>query len=469
MLIINSLDTSAVVVCLLATILVGLKAGINIKNVRDYAVGSTKFGTVALVLSFLATEVGGQGVINIAGEAGKTGIISIMAFMSFPLAFVLQGLFVAPKMVRFRGCITMGEVVRELYNKNAQVIVGIFSCVISMCAAGAELIVFGLACKSMLGMDYAWAVALGAMLLTAYVMYGGIRSVVSTDTLQFVILLIFLPVVAMLALKHFDGVKDVFMQTPSQQLQLWEHEQFPYYMVLFLCFGIFQFNTVDPALIQRMLMARSVHQLRSMFFCLAGVFAALFALFMLIGLAGNLLHPTSPSCDIVPTLIHTLLPTGIKGIMISGIILVIMASADSYLHAAGLALVHDIVKPLHGEMSDAKELRLIRYATLAVGFVVLTLGVRNHDNVYGLVFSALEFAVPSLVFPWFTGILGLKPESRALYASMILTAVVFVLLKVTLQDADRYLIPIVCVVTSGISFLTMHLVINRRFVRVNTE
>ena len=257
-----STDHLIVYVFLLIILVIGLRAGEGIKDIWEYAIANKMFGTTALVMTYLATEVGGQGVINIAGEAGTTGIIIIVAFMGFPLSFVIQALFIAPKMVRFNQCLTMGDVMGALYNDNVKMFVGFFGFIISICCAGAELIILGIVFESFLGLDYHWGILLGGTILTVYVTQGGMKSVTTTDVIQFLVLLVLLPVLATTALKHAGGISTVFTSVPADKFQIWQHEKFSFYLVLFLSFGVFGFNNIDPALIQRETFAWKIRVLK---------------------------------------------------------------------------------------------------------------------------------------------------------------------------------------------------------------
>ena len=67
---------------------------------------------------------------------------------------------------------------------------------------------------------------------------------------------------------------------------------------------------------------------------------------MLLALTGIVLYPSLTGIQVIPQIINDLLPVGIKGLGIAGLFAVSMGNIDSYLHAAGLTLVHDIVKPI---------------------------------------------------------------------------------------------------------------------------
>ena len=67
---------------------------------------------------------------------------------------------------------------------------------------------------------------------------------------------------------------------------------------------------------------------------------------MLIGLGGIILFPHVEATDIMPHIIKEMLPTGLRGLAVAGVLGVVMSTLDSYLHAAGLILVHDVIDPL---------------------------------------------------------------------------------------------------------------------------
>lgn len=460
------LDLDHLIVCvfLLIILVVGWRCGRGIKDLRTYAIGNKNFSTAALVLTFLATEVGGQGAVNLAGEIGTIGVIVLATFLSFSLSYLVQALWIAPQLAHYPACMTMGDVMGTLYGRWAQVFVGTTNFITAICCAGAEVLMLGVVTQSLLGIDARLGIIVGGLLLTFYVVHGGIKAVTTTDVLQFLVLLVLLPVLAATALQQVGGIKTVLMHIPQKQLQIWDHPQFSYYLVLFLIFGVFHMNMLDPALIQRMLMANSAKQLRQMFLSLAGLFTTIFLVFMVLGVTGHQLYPALAAEEIVPHMIKNLLPVGLRGLMMAGIIAVVMASADSYLHAAGLTLVHDVLQPLSAYRGyKMNEIRWVRYAVLFAGLLLIVLGLVSIGNLYGLIFKALEFAAPLLVFPFFAGILGLKPNRRAFYFSAGVTLLTFIAGKFLLPESHSHFLPTICVVVSGLTFFAVHFVRNHGF------
>src|SRR3569623_146642 len=375
-------------------------------------------------------------------------------------------------MIHFRQCLTMGDVMGNLYGSPAQVIVGICNFILAICCAGAEILMLGVVTQSLLGIDAHWGIIVGGLLLTLYVVHGGMQAVTMTDVVQFLMLLVLLPVLAASALQQAGGIKAVLTQIPHDQLRIGDHPKFSYYVILFLAFGIFHYNMMDPALIQRMLMAQSGPQLRRMFLALAGLFTVIFLVFMALGTTGHQLYPHLAAAEIIPHMIKTLLPVGLRGLMVGGMIAVVMASADSLLHAAGVTLVHDVLRPLGGYRGIAiQEMRWVRHITLLSGLLIIVLGLTNHgEDLYGLIFMHIEFATPLLVFPFFAGILGLKPDWHAFYSSAAVTLLTFLagrlLNKLGFLEAYSDFLTLICVLASGMTFFMMHWVRHRGFVVV---
>ena len=130
---------------------------------------------------------------------------------------------------------------------------------------------------------------------------------------QFLILLIVLPIIAVLALKDAGAIQTVLTQVPATQLQIVNHPNSSFYLVFFLSKIAFQFPMIDPALIQRFLMARSKRQLRRQFLALATFSPALYLTIMLMGLAGLVLYPDLQGHAVVPHMVNNILPCRDQG------------------------------------------------------------------------------------------------------------------------------------------------------------
>ena len=462
----STIDYLIVFAFLLTTLVLGLWAGRGIKDIREYGIGNKTFGPVALALTFLATDTG---IVNLVEVIGAQGIIlSATIIIGGVIAYIIFGLFIAPNMVYFDKCITMGDVMGTLYGPNSKIITGILGFLAAVCIAGMEIVVLGLLCESLFGIDYKWGVGVGGFLLATYTAYGGIKSVTVTDVFQFLILLVVMPTVVILALKHAGGIETVLIQLPTEKLQLLQHPQRLTYLVFCLSVAIFQVHMVDPAIVQRLLMARSQRQLRNQFLIILAFFPAIQLTIMVLGLSGLVLYPNLAGVQVVPQIVKELLPAGVKGLAIAGLFAVSMATVDSFLHAAGLTLVQDVVKPLcdKGKLV-INELKWAKYATVFVSVFAIAIGFMRADNLYDLLLTSLELTGPLLVFPLWGGVMGLKPDKNAFYIAAAVTTVVLLTINLFYLELQGPLATMIGMIANGMIFLGIHVLRNKGFVFIN--
>jgi SSS family solute:Na+ symporter len=464
-----SIDYLIVYAFLAITLIIGFKAGKGIKDIKEYALANRMFGTAALVLTWLATDVAGETILDMAGSVRTEGILQPLAiFGGWGIAMLMQALIFAPKVVHFHNCITMGDIMGELYKRPSQVITGILTFLTALCITGMELTVLGILFNSLLGINYQWAILIGGLILIGYTVHGGIKAVTYTDLFQFLVLLAVIPIITIITLQQAGGIKQIFMQVPATKFQIFDHPKFVHYFALFLSLSVFQFSVIDPALMQRMLMGRTKQQLRDQFFIVAAFLFALMLSLLMLGLASIVLFPTDPEMPIVPHIIHHLLPIGIKGLAAAGLLAITMSTFDSFLHAAGLTLVHDVISPLYNRKGQKlNELKWTRYVTVFIGFIAIAVALARAENLYGFVLISYQFTGPLLAFPLFAGILGLKPDRYAFYIASIATLAIFAIAKLLLPEKYAYIATLISVVSNGIIFLGIHVIKNKGFSTIN--
>lgn len=333
-----------------------------------------------------------------------------------------------------------------------------------------DITVLGILCETLLGIDYRWGVGIGGLILVLYTGHGGIKSVTFTDLFQFLVLIVVLPVITVTALDHAAGIKHVFSQVSSTQFLVLAHPKVPNYLALFLSISVFQFAYVDPALIQRMLMGKTKQQLRNQFFIVASVVFALLLTFSLLGLTSIVLYPEDTDTPVVLRIVSDILPVGIKGLAMAGLFAVTMATFDSFLHAAGLTLVHDMIRPLYNRRNGTlNELAWTRYVTFLIGLVTIAVGLVRAEDLYNFVLISYKFTAPLLAFPLFAGVLGLKPSRHAFYIAAGVAIVVLLLADFLLPAEQNNFAPLISVVANGIVFLGIHVIRNNGFLIVNRE
>ncbi|MHB9147060.1 MAG: sodium:solute symporter family protein [Candidatus Amoebophilus sp.] len=458
-----NIDFLIVYAFLAITLIIGIRAGRGIKDIREYAIGNKMYGTLTLTLTFLATNIAGISVMDGASGVFFNGIVRIIPEIGVVIQILFFAFFITPKVLQFKAALTLGDVMGDLYGRVSKTIAGILGLFYSISMVSMELLGLGIAIEALLGFQASWTIIIGGVFLALYSSYGGIKSVTITDVFQFLILIIVIPLLANIALKHAGGIKVVFASLPPTKLKIFNHENFSYYLTLFLLWSIFPVGITSPPIFQRLLMGRDAQQLRNQYFIVSVFHPTFQLLIMLIGLAGLVLYPTIKANNIIPHIIQQLLPAGGKGLAIAGLLAVIMSTADSYLNAAGLVFAHDIIKPVcdrNGLKID--ELKCARYSTAIIGITAIVIAL-NSTSMLGLSFLAVKFTGPLLMFPLIAGIMGLKVDKQTFYTASLTTLGVFVFISWLLPIAYGHLAVPISILSNGITFFSMHVIKNKGF------
>ncbi|MCG8340482.1 MAG: hypothetical protein MI674_04410, partial [Cytophagales bacterium] len=180
-----SLDHMLVYLFLLIMLVVGFLVGRANKDINEYALGGRSFATITLVITFLATAVGGGSTLGIATQIYADGIIMIVAGSGYFISYLLMAKLVAPKMERFEGCITLGDVMGQLYGERSRTVTAIIGFLFSILIVASQSLALGYVFESLLGMKRNTGIAIGGLTVVAYSALGGIKSVVITDVIQF--------------------------------------------------------------------------------------------------------------------------------------------------------------------------------------------------------------------------------------------------------------------------------------------
>lgn len=363
----------------------------------------------------------------------------------------------------------------QLYGQGVRFWMGILGTCYSVALVALQMIWLGYV-GALFNLSSQLSIFLGGFFLVLYAARGGMKAVAITDVLQFIAILVFVPLVAYVVLYQVGGIKSLFSQVPATALDVLHHPSLKDYVV-YCIWDLFPAFPLSFPFIQRMLMAKDKPQLVNSYYVGLSFLTVFYLLLTLIGLSAIVLRATSDvnmpqqGSNVFVYLVKNYLPTGAQGIIGVGFIAGIMSTADSFLHTAGLALAHDVIQPRTKRKIDA--LRLAQYLTLLLGLIALALALfykvlprvqyGGLDLGKGLNFMteaiALVFTIPLVA-----GIMGLKTDIHSFLASSITTVTVFILSRFYLSN--EFIIPL-AVATNMLSFFGTHYFQYKGFAVVN--
>jgi SSS family solute:Na+ symporter len=308
-----------------------------------------------------------------------------------------------------------GGIMGRQYGRPGQVITGILGVLVCAGITGAQVGAMGAVFHTFLGTSRVTGIAIGCGIVIAYSAVGGMKAVVMTDIVQFVLLAVGMPVALILGIGRMGGVGGLTSAVPVEHLHLFNEHMTPVALVsLFLSFMLGE--TLVPPYTQRLLIGRDAQATaRGSFY--AGLFSIpFFAITGALGLVALALRPELDSNQALPFVVNELLPVGIRGFVIAGVISIVMSSADSFLNAASVALVTDVINPFRRQdLSDQTGLRVMKITTLVVGVGAVGFALRI-ENVLDILLFAYNFWAPVVLVPLLAVLLGVKATTRTFLA-----------------------------------------------------
>lgn len=396
---------------------VGIWISRSVKNMADFSTGNRSYGAAFIFATLSASFIGGGFTMGLAEKVFTMGLVYVVALWGFSFKEILVATLIAPRMTPFKDAISVGDIMGQLYGKRAKILTGIASGLVCAGIAGAQFAAFGYLLNVLVGIDTQYGILLGTIIVVIYAALGGMKSVVANDVIHFCLLIFALPLVLILGIKHAGGMTQVLQSVPMEHLTALGG--LPLLTVMGLFLNFFFGETLVPPYVQRLLIGRNFKETAKGTFWSGILSIPFFFLVGLIGLTALTMNPTLDPNLALPYVINTVLPIGIKGLAIAGMMAVVMSSADAFLNAAAIAITNDVFKPIKkSHFSPKMELRWSRIVTVIVGGLGALFALST-QSALDILLTAYNFWTPFILVPLVAGIFGMRASARAFWVGCV--------------------------------------------------
>ena len=403
------LDWAIVVVYLLGTGLFGMYVNKHVHSAADYLVGGRTAGTSLSIASFIGT---GLGLVTLM-YASMDGFTRGFSYLFVPLvALVVTSSLGATgfvvKKLRAMSLVTIPEYFEHRFTRKLRVLAGVI-CVLAgvlnmglFPRMGAEFITFATGMGAS-GTEAETTVniitSLLILMVLVYTVMGGMVAVIVTDYIQFVILSIGLGLGLWMCLTSPDLGWETIVSTWSREkgeaaFNPVHPDSFGWTYVIWMILLTFAAAICWAPEVTRALTTDNERTTRKTFFFGAPGFFARFAIPAMWGItAFTFMHqhpelatyfgldgtenPEGNPSRAMPLLIGKVVPAGLIGILVAGLMAAFMSTHDSYLLAWASVASQDIIAPLKGksQLSDKESIFYTRVTVVAVGLFLLVWGI----------------------------------------------------------------------------------------------
>ena len=406
----HTIDLVIIGVYLAAMVTVGLVVVKKVRDMDDYYLGGRSFGPLVLMATVCATIIGGSGLMGRAGVAYSSGFKAIMTALPYLLGmFIFSGFAGRISAVGTEFNITsIPDLFERRFGKAAKVILGgliaftMMGTVASQVTATATII-------NMLGGEVGLSYEMGALIACAvfiiYTATSGLFGVIYTDVFQFIMLVLFVYILIPAASLVKLGGLSVFFQNLAPELAK------PYIdgTIVGDIITYFVFTLAGAEMWQRAFAAKSQKAAKNGLFLGTLAYGLTIPLVWFMGVVAHQLVSAEKIAmygttdAVVPALAIEILPVGLTGLALAGILSVIMSTADSYLIVSVQSCVHDVYKTFKPDISEKKELLLTRVfaVIMPLGALVIALYIKN---AYSILMFAWSFYAASAGLPAFAAL-----------------------------------------------------------------
>ena len=418
------LDLLIVAGYLLGMVFIGVYSVRKIKNTGDYFVAGHSFGPFVLMATVCATIIGGSGLMGRAGVAYSSGFKAVMTAIPYLLGmFLFSAIAGRISRVGMKYQITSIPELFELrFGKSAKVILAGFIA-FTMMGTVASQVTAAATIINMLGGEVGLTYEMGALIATVvfmvYTATSGLFGVVYTDVFQFYMLLLFVYIlIPISSLLHIGGVGNFVNQLDPALVKPYLDGNILGDIVTYLVFTM-----AGAEMWQRAFAAKDAGSAKKGMFLGTTVYGVTIALVFFMGLIGrqilgdDVLGQYGSTDAVVPALAIKVLPIGLTGLALAGMLSVIMSTADSYLLVSVQSIVRDILHTFRPEMDDRKEILWSRVFSiiLPIGALLIALYIKN---AYNVLMFAWSFYAAACGIPAFAALYWKKATKQGILAAM---------------------------------------------------
>ena len=397
----------------------------------DYYVGGRKLNSLHIGLSVVATDVGGGFSIGLGGLGFAMGLSGSWLLFTGLLGAWLSGVFLIPKvsdLARKKGFLSFPQYLAHVFDKRVALLAGIISAIgyigftSSQLLAGAKL-----ASSTFPSISLNQALLIMGVVAVVYTVIGGLKAVIYTDTVQWIVLMVGLIFVGLpFAYVAIGGMEAIKATLEPSFLSL---TAISWQKIVNWMFTIIPIWFIGMTLYQRIYAAKDTKTAQKGWF-IAGLFeyplmafiGVILGMFARVALNNGLLTGydiSNMDAEMgLPVLLRTVLPVGFLGIVLSAYFSAIMSTADSCLMAASGNILTDVLK----KHNSKNGLRYSQILTLIIGVLALFLALKM-TSVLELMLHSYSFMVSGMFIPVLATLFSKNPNSLAALVSMILGGV----------------------------------------------
>jgi solute:Na+ symporter, SSS family len=383
-------------------------------SIDDYFVGGRNISSWHIGLSVVATDVGGGFSIGLGGLGFALGISGSWMLFTGLIGAWLAAVFLIPRIKgnpAFAQFQTMPQVLAYFFDARVGYLAATISAIGYAGFTGSQLLAGAkLAHASFPHLDLKIALCIMGAVAVIYTVIGGIKAVIYTDTIQWILLMFGLCFIGIpMAYQAVGGWGAIKTHLPSS---FFSFSEISWQEGIYYAVTIIPIWFVGMTLYQRIYASKDVATARKAWY-IAGLFEWPLMAFMGVflgmmarvaaeqGMFSTIGYPLAADMDAeigLPLLLRSILPVGLMGLMMSAYFSAILSTADSCLMASSGNVISDLLSKSKRIHAQGRSIRWAQLITLLIGTTAVVMAF-FFENVLDLMLYSYAFMVSGLLVP----------------------------------------------------------------------
>ena len=424
----STLDIGIILVYIIIVLSIGFYFRKKNKNSEEYFLAGRSIGWIAIGASLFATNISSEHFIGLAGTGSKSGLAVGHFEWLACLILLLLGWVFTPFYLK-SGVFTMPEFVEKRYNAASRYYLSIISIIgYVLTKISIALYAGGILLNAVVGWDMVTSAVVIVLITGLYTLMGGLSAVIYTDLVQTIILIGGSIALTLIGLDRAGGWNNLVANTPVDFWSMFKplsDPDFPWTGIIFGApiIGIWYWCT-DQYIVQRVLSAKNLTNAQSGTI-LAG-FLKILPVFILIlpGIIAFYISDGTVSGDkAYAWLVTNLLPSGLKGLVVAGLLAALMSSLSAMFNSTSTLLTIDIYKKIK---PNADEKSTVAFGRFSTGVMILLgllwipfIGILSDDRMYVYLQSVQAYLSPPIAAIFLFGIFWKRVNGKGALASLL--------------------------------------------------
>lgn len=343
------------------------------------------------VATLVATWYGG--IFGVTALTFEKGIYNLMTQGFFWYGSYLIFAFFLVKRIRNHDVMTIPELAGKIFGQKAEKLTATLNFLNLLPLA--YTISLGLFLQAMFGGSIFYNTVAGVILVTIWSLWGGFRAVVYSDLVQFFFMILAVALIVIFAWAKMGSPIELMKKLPETHLEWSGGES----LGTILVWGFLALSTlVDPNFYQRVLAADSERTAKNGIL-ISTIIWFLFDLCTTLGaLYAKVAIPDADPNNAYLQFAIQLVPHGVRGLILAGILAIILSTLDSYLFNAATCVSYDFFN-----LKSRFKIWHHHIALVFVSCVSILLGSHFEGNIVDVWKTLGSFSAACLLFPLMIG------------------------------------------------------------------